>query len=234
MIELMVPKKMAPMTGLAARVYHTSDGGKTVTVVEVPKSKDAFEVLALVERQYPREPEEVLARRWSETIGARRARPAPEPEGAEVNPNRRPEESVPDLLDDSMTTAAEAAISTRAALPPRKPDETPSPPSAARVAPRRGVRDTSMIAYRVLQYTGKIGDQQRMIIDAILASPASGWTRKELEEQTGLPINAVTGRVHELLNAPFNLLIERGKKTCFVTKNEVNAIWLATTEEETV
>jgi hypothetical protein len=95
-------------------------------------------------------------------------------------------------------------------------------------APARpaGVRDTSMAAYRALQWSGKLGAQQQRITDYFLANPKMRFTRKELAHDLGMEINAVCGRVNELLAEPYNVLVEVGKKQCRITRNIVNALRL--------
>lgn len=86
-----------------------------------------------------------------------------------------------------------------------------------------------MHAYRALQYSGKLADQQQRVLAVFYSLPSGKWTRKEIEQQTGIDINAVCGRVNELIKLA--LLVEDGKKTCFVTTNNVNALRLARTDE---
>lgn len=91
-----------------------------------------------------------------------------------------------------------------------------------------------MSAYRVLGWSGAMADQQKVVLNLWRApgrNPATLWTRAEIERETGLKINAVCGRVNELVKEPFALLVERGKKECSVTRNEVNAIGLAKEED---
>lgn len=88
------------------------------------------------------------------------------------------------------------------------------------------VRETSLIAYRALSFSGKLGEQQKKVIDLFLANPSTTYTRQEIVEKTGLTINAVCGRVNELLSEPLALLREIGRRECSVTKNTVNAIAL--------
>lgn len=61
-----------------------------------------------------------------------------------------------------------------------------------------GVRRTSRDAYRELQDTGKAGTQRAQILETMLKKPVS-YTRSELSKATGLTINAVSGRVNEMI-----------------------------------
>lgn len=117
---------------------------------------------------------------------------------------------------------------------PYTPIEHPKIPTKAdllaglpKVAPTGGVRDTSIEAYRKLAATGKLSGQQKIVFDYLKAS-IGGRTRQEIARDTGLKINAVCGRVNELMN-DFSppLVYEPRKKTCSVTKEKVNAIEVA-------
>ena len=99
--------------------------------------------------------------------------------------------------------------------------------SAPSGAGRGGVRDTSMAAFRALQWSGKLAAQEQLIVDLFLADPFQQRTRQEIARDLKLGINAVCGRVNALLKEPFNILQEQGKKDCTVTGNSVNALELA-------
>lgn len=59
-------------------------------------------------------------------------------------------------------------------------------------------RITSEVAYRELSRSAR----RRAVMEKIAARPgAMGWTRQELAQALGWPINSVTGRVTELLTA---------------------------------
>lgn len=125
-------------------------------------------------------------------------------------------------------------IETRAELPKPRPVAKAEPvdmfdaPAPKREPERKAtaVRETSLIAYRALAFSGKLGEQQRKVIDLFLANPSATYTRQEIVEKTGLTINAVCGRVNELLTEPLLLLREIGRRECSVTKSTVNAIAL--------
>lgn len=103
-----------------------------------------------------------------------------------------------------------------------------TPPTSA----KGGVRDTSMAAYRALQWSGKLAAQQMVVLALFLANPTARRTRQEIASYTGLSINAVCGRVNELMSGPFFVLVEDDeKKTCAITKNRVTALRLARVDE---
>lgn len=98
--------------------------------------------------------------------------------------------------------------------------------------PAPGVRDTSMAAYRALEWSGKLADQQMTVLSLFLANPTARRTRKEVAAYAGLEINAVCGRVAELIAGPFHVLVEDAeKKVCSITKNRVTALRLARVDE---
>jgi len=90
-----------------------------------------------------------------------------------------------------------------------------------------GVRDASMEAHRAIRGGGRMADQQRLIVEHLRARPGEKFTRQELARDLGLGINAVCGRVNELVAEPFELLLEDGRKRCSVTGNDVGALRLA-------
>lgn len=93
--------------------------------------------------------------------------------------------------------------------------------------PVTAVRDTSMAAYRALKFSGKLGRQEQLVVDHFVAHPGRQFTRQELARDLRLGINAVCGRVKDLLDEPLNVLVENGKKRCEVTGNDVNALELS-------
>lgn len=99
--------------------------------------------------------------------------------------------------------------------------------SATGHTPRRGVRETSKRSYRALQYSGKLSQQQRKVVDSWRYNQDRTLTRQEIARITGLPINAVCGRVNELLTMEPPMLVEERQKQCPITKQMVGALELA-------
>lgn len=95
---------------------------------------------------------------------------------------------------------------------------------AARPAAGAGVRDASMIAYRVLEWSGRMTRQQRLVMDFLAANLQRDYTRQELSQATGLAINVICGRVNELMQEPFGLIEEIGRRRCRVTGESANAL----------
>jgi len=60
------------------------------------------------------------------------------------------------------------------------------------------VAKTSKMAYEELVASGKASTQRAVILKTLLDHP-NGYTRRELSRVTGLEINAVCGRVNEIL-----------------------------------
>ena len=88
-----------------------------------------------------------------------------------------------------------------------------------------GVRDTSRDAYAKYGATGKLSRQQEIIV-AVLRGSRRDYTRQELAKKTGLGINAVCGRVNELMQEPFCALVEHRRRKCDVTGENVMALSL--------
>lgn len=96
--------------------------------------------------------------------------------------------------------------------------------SAALTPARAGVRDASMIAYRSLEWSGHMTKQQRLVMDFFAVNPQRDYTRQEIASGLSLGINAVCGRVNELMRPPFALLEEIGRRRCRITGESANAL----------
>ena len=81
-----------------------------------------------------------------------------------------------------------------------------------------------MIAYRSLEWTGRMTKQQRLVMDFFAINAQRDYTRQELANALGLGINVICGRVNELLKSPFTLLEECGRRQCRITGESANAI----------
>jgi len=84
------------------------------------------------------------------------------------------------------------------------------------------VRDTSIQAYNDLVESGKGSTQRAEVLKLIVSGRQYDYTRQELSHLLAMPINAVCGRVNELVKA--NMIIEDHKKICPHTRNEVWAL----------
>lgn len=89
---------------------------------------------------------------------------------------------------------------------------------------RAGVRDASMIAYRSLEWSGRMTRQQRLVMDFFAINEQRDFTRQELANALALGINAICGRVNELMRPPFVLLEELGRRRCRITGESANAL----------
>lgn len=87
-----------------------------------------------------------------------------------------------------------------------------------------GVRDTSMAAYRKAQASGKLTAQQHKVFTLFLQNSERTFTRSEAAEALKMRINALTGRINELITPPFDVLEECGKRRCRVTGETVNEL----------
>jgi DNA-binding MarR family transcriptional regulator len=82
------------------------------------------------------------------------------------------------------------------------------------------VAETSIQAYADLKDSGTLGRQQTLILAAII--PGGRYTRSELADITGLPINVVTGRVNELVKA--GRLDDGAPRQCRITKHTAKTV----------
>lgn len=98
--------------------------------------------------------------------------------------------------------------------------EPPPPPVKA------GVRDTSLAAYRALEWSGKLAAQEKVVVDHFLAHQDRTFTRMELADDLGLGIQSICGRVNKLIAEPFAVLEELGRRTCQSTGNSANELAL--------
>lgn len=200
------------MSGPSLR-YVAAPGAAPV-VVEFPDGTDPFEVLAKIfERFGGGKPDVERDRRFDEVIARRRGSAVE----AEVGKQTAGSAPAVDLIEDAPV----AQLAERGARNSEVPGSIPGGGSKP-----VGVRDTSMAAYRGLEWSGKLGKQQQIVVDFFVANPGR-WTRQEIARGTGLSINATCGRVNELLAEPFAILEEGDeKKDCSITKNRVNALAL--------
>ena len=72
------------------------------------------------------------------------------------------------------------------------------------------------------QESGIYLPQREQIMEVVSNNP--GLTRSEISRESGLTINAVTGRIHELISA--GQLQEGGTKFCSISGKRVGTIWL--------
>lgn len=91
--------------------------------------------------------------------------------------------------------------------------------------------DTRNQAFFQHRNSGKLGEQQKRIMRAIHESNARhgkhNHTLREICAMTGLPVNAVSGRVNELKKDPHNLLKEDTPRQCRVTGHRATPVIVA-------
>tara|TARA_R110000744_G_scaffold54142_2_gene115114 strand:+ start:2120 stop:2452 length:333 start_codon:yes stop_codon:yes gene_type:complete len=86
------------------------------------------------------------------------------------------------------------------------------------------VRKTSLDAYNELQVNGKANTQRGKILSFLLAHSNyvdEPFSRLELSDILEIPINAISGRVRELLD---DNLVQEVPYKCSISKNNVNGI----------
>jgi len=86
-----------------------------------------------------------------------------------------------------------------------------------------GVKETSIEAYGRLRAEGRLTTQHTLILSAW--KPGVTYTRQELAKLTGLGINAICGRVNELV--AMGAVQVSGKRACTVTGSNVEALAVA-------
>lgn len=79
-------------------------------------------------------------------------------------------------------------------------------------------RATSLEAYSDLRSTGKLGNQAHRIVGYV-ASHGPDCSLQEISRGTGLPINAVSGRVNDCKKA--GVLFEKQRRKCHITGRSV-------------
>ena len=84
------------------------------------------------------------------------------------------------------------------------------------------MRSTSLMAYRALLASGKAKTQAQRLFVELGKGPA---TRLELEKRTGIRINAVCGRVAELLKA--GAAVETRQRKCSVSGETAHELAVA-------
>ena len=95
------------------------------------------------------------------------------------------------------------------------------------------IRASSVAAYNVLCDEGVAGEQRLAVYRSIVSSGRDGVTRQGVAEDTGLAINAVCGRVNELLrdSRVFEAGDTRtgvsGKQNLIVRAMKYNEAWVA-------
>ena len=83
------------------------------------------------------------------------------------------------------------------------------------------MRQTSRDAYNRAKVSGKLTAQQEAVM-AWLRGRIGDATRQEISRGSGIAINAVCGRVKELLDA--GEIVETGRRRCRVTGETANPV----------
>lgn len=89
---------------------------------------------------------------------------------------------------------------------------------------RTAVRDTSLDAYHSMIEDGSLGRSARRVLRWIQLRGEGDHTLQEISLGTGMPINAVSGRVNDLKKA--ERLVESKKRACSVTGRTVTPVKL--------
>lgn len=85
------------------------------------------------------------------------------------------------------------------------------------------VAETSKVAYENLKQSGKDYSQINKIYH-LLISRKVDMSRSEISQATGLTINAVCGRINEMLKPEKGLLEKGPVRICTITKSKVSTV----------
>ena len=93
---------------------------------------------------------------------------------------------------------------------------------------RTAIAETSIRAYREIEFEGKLGAQEKAILIALHVNwvPGRDWSLQEISKLTGIAINAVAGRVNSLKNDWPRYLEECPQRKCSITGRTVTPITL--------
>lgn len=92
---------------------------------------------------------------------------------------------------------------------------------------RTHIRDTSLRAHDALIASGAAQSKSARILEAVWEIDqfcGLGLTLQEICRNTGLQINAVSGRVNEMKNRAVPVLWELPKRICSVTGNQAHPV----------
>lgn len=87
---------------------------------------------------------------------------------------------------------------------------------------RTNVRETSLKAYDAIQADGTAKTQAGRVLAYVRGHPRC--SRQDIARGTGIAINAVCGRVKELIDADPPAVVERGEKFDAISRKNVMAL----------
>ena len=99
-------------------------------------------------------------------------------------------------------------------------DDPPLIYNVALQAARHGISDASREAYQDLKDSGQLTKQEQIIIRALESKPP--MTGREIQNITGIDINAVSGRVNDLKKK--RVVVEAQKRVCKITGRMVTTV----------
>lgn len=83
------------------------------------------------------------------------------------------------------------------------------------------IADTSIDAYDEHRESGRLGEQQRRLMEWLHLNPGE-YTRSELAKRTGIRLSSICGRVNELIELGY--LEEAGRRECSETGRSAHPI----------
>ena len=84
------------------------------------------------------------------------------------------------------------------------------------------IRTTSRVAYEDLKMSGKRLTQKERIV-RVLKEKETPMSRKEISVMTGIEINAVSGRVNDLIKD--GKLKEASSRKCFISRKTIKPVF---------
>ena len=86
---------------------------------------------------------------------------------------------------------------------------------------------TSIENYHEHKRSGKLGDQERELLDFLKTNPNRNYSRQELHKETGIPLASVCGRINTLVAA--GLVDTRPNRPCGITGKTITPVRAART-----
>ena len=81
---------------------------------------------------------------------------------------------------------------------------------------------TSIENHREHKRSGKLGDQERELLEFLRANPNRNFSRQELHKETSIPLASVCGRINTLVAA--GLVDARPNRPCGITGKTITPV----------
>ena len=87
---------------------------------------------------------------------------------------------------------------------------------------------TSIDNHREHKRSGRLGDQEQVLLRFLAANMHSNYSRSELHKALGMPLGSVCGRINTLVK--LELVKERPTRPCMVTGKTITPVRIARTD----